>query len=179
MAVAPLIKPLHSIHPGEWYFGDEYERLHTVLGSCVALTAWHPRLKIGGMCHYLLANEPNKKHEPAVRSNSGSAQQRAVIGDCRYAINALAQMKQSMQAFASMEEFQLGIFGGGDMFAYSTPTSIGYDNIVFARQWLMREKLKPLHIDVGGSISRSLMLVIPTGEIQLKQYEMNRPELLK
>jgi chemotaxis protein CheD len=170
MAVATVIKPLHSIHPGEWYFGVEYERLHTVLGSCVALTAW---LKIGGMCHYLLAIEPNKKNTPA--AGGGPSQQRMIAGDCRYANNALEQMKRSMQAYADMNEFQLGIFGGGDMFAYSTPTSIGFDNIAYARQWLIREKLKPLHVDVGGSISRSLMLVIPTGEIQLKHYQMNQP----
>lgn len=173
MAVAPVIKPLHSIHPGEWYFGVEYERLHTVLGSCVALTAWHPALKIGGMCHYLLAVEPSKKNDLAIRRESNQA--RGIVGDCRYASNALEQMKRSMQAYAAINEFQLGIFGGGDMFAYSTPTSIGYDNIAYARQWLMREKLKPLHVDVGGSISRSLMLVIQTGEIQLKHYEMNKP----
>lgn len=173
MAVVPLIKPLHSIHPGEWYFGVEYERLHTVLGSCIALTAWHPRLKVGGMCHYLLAKEPVKKNDSVAQSIVSA--QRTLVGDCRYATHALTQMKQSMQAFASMDEFQLGIFGGGDMFAYSTVTSIGHDNIVFARQWLMREKLKPLHVEVGGSISRSLMLVIPTGDIQLKQYEMNTP----
>ncbi|MDR7091557.1 chemotaxis protein CheD [Cellvibrio fibrivorans] len=173
MAVATVIKPLHSIHPGEWYFGVEYERLHTVLGSCVALTAWHPALKIGGMCHYLLAIEPNKKNTPA--AGGGPSQQRMIAGDCRYANNALEQMKRSMQAYADMNEFQLGIFGGGDMFAYSTPTSIGFDNIAYARQWLIREKLKPLHVDVGGSISRSLMLVIHTGEIQLKHYQMNQP----
>lgn len=167
MAVMPIMRPLHSIHPGEWYFGVEFERLHTVLGSCIALTAWHPALKIGGMCHYLLASEPSTK--------AGVPHRSTVKGDCRYAGNAMTQMKQSMQAYGEMSEFQLGIFGGGDMFAYQTPTSIGFDNIAFVRQWLMREKLKPLHIDVGGSISRSLMLVIPTGEIQLKHYEMNKP----
>lgn len=173
MAVAPVIKPLHSIHPGEWYFGTEYERLHTVLGSCIALTAWHPDLKVGGMCHYLLTTEPNKKTEATQRKETNS--RRAAVGDCRYANNALEQMKRSMQFYSEMSEFQLGIFGGGDMFAYSSPTSIGYDNIAYARQWLMREKLKPTHVDVGGSISRSLMLVMPTGEIQLKHYQMNQP----
>lgn len=163
MAVVPLIKPLHSIHPGEWYFGSGYERLHTVLGSCVAMTAWHPTLKVGGMCHYLLANEPSHKH-PDSRSN-----------DCRYAVHALAEMKKAMQAFANVGEYKLGIFGGGDMFAYSAPTSIGHDNIAFARQWLRREKLQPTQTDVGGRISRSLMLVMSTGEIQLKLYQMNQP----
>lgn len=163
MAVVPLVKPLHSIHPGEWYFGADYERLHTVLGSCVAMTAWHPTLKVGGMCHYLLANEPShKKAEP-----------KGI--DCRYAIHALAEMKRAMQAYAGIGEYQIGIFGGGDMFEYSSPTSIGHDNIAFARQWLRREKLQPTQTDVGGRISRSLMLVMLTGEIQLKLYHMNQP----
>lgn len=168
MAVAPVIKPLHSIHPGEWYFGVEYERLHTVLGSCVALTAWHPILKIGGLCHYLLATEPGQK---GIAAQSGNIQR--AIGDCRYAIHALAQMKKAMLAYADMAEYQLGLFGGGDMFAYTTPTSIGHDNIAYAHRWLKHEKLQPVQTDVGGAISRSLMLVVPTGEIQLKHYQMN------
>lgn len=174
MAVVPVIKPLHSIHPGEWYFGVEYERLHTVLGSCIALTAWHPTLKIGGMCHYLLANEP--VHKTVVAQYSTALQQgKGSIGDCRYAVNALAQMKKVMQAYADIAEYQLGVFGGGDMFAYNTPTSIGHDNIAYIRQWLKRENLQSIQTDVGGKISRSLMLVIPTGEIQLKHYLMNQP----
>jgi chemotaxis protein CheD len=164
MAVAPLVKSLHNIHPGEWYFGGEYERLHTVLGSCVALTAWHPKLKIGGLCHYLLAVEPKKKNVPA----------QGTVGDCRYAVHALALMKKSMLVHANIAEYQLGLFGGGDMFAYRTSTSIGQDNIAYACQWLRREKLQPMQTDVGGDISRSLVLVMSTGEIQLKHYQMNQ-----
>lgn len=171
MAVATFIKPLHSIHPGEWYFGVEYERLHTVLGSCVALTAWHPTLKVGGMCHYLLATAPRAKPGAI---NPGKAVQAKPFIDCRYAVNALAEMKKAMQAYAGIAEYQLGIFGGGDMFAYSTPTSIGHDNIAYIQQWLKRENLQPVHTDVGGSISRSLMLLVATGEIQIKHYQMNQ-----
>ena len=174
MAVVPIVKPLHSIHPGEWYFGVEYERLHTILGSCVALTAWHPTLRIGGMCHYLLAIDPAHKAAAAKSGNTAQHQGKGNLGDCRYAINALAQMKKAMQAYAHVDEYQLGIFGGGDMFAFNSPTSIGHDNIAYARQWLRREKLHPVQTDVGGKISRSLMLVIPTGEIQLKHYQMNQ-----
>lgn len=159
MIAVPELKPFHSIHPGEWYFGTEYERLHTVLGSCVALTAWHPKLRLGGLCHYLLAKMPEQYQQ--------------VGRDCRYAANALEQMKLAMMSFANPAEFELGVFGGGDMFAFSSPTSIGADNIQFARHWLMREKLKPQHVDVGGKISRSLTLVMATGEIQLKHYQMN------
>jgi chemotaxis protein CheD len=170
MAVVPVIKPLHSIHPGEWYFGVEYERLHTVLGSCVALTAWHPTLRVGGMCHYLLATEPSIKTSA---TTTGKTTRHTQFMDCRYAVNALAEMKRAMQAYAGVGEYQLGVYGGGDMFAYSTPTSIGHDNIAYAQQWLRHENLHATYMDVGGSISRSLMLFVPTGELQVKHYQMN------
>lgn len=154
----------HSIHPGEWYFGAEYARLHTLLGSCVALTAWHPLLKIGGLCHYLLPESP---HE----CGGKSAKHRA-SGDCRYADHALAAMKSAMLRYAALKDFQIGVFGGGDMFAYSGATSIGFDNIAYARQWLQQERLQPYHVDVGGAISRSLVMLITSGEIHVKHYEM-------
>jgi len=160
---APL-KPLLSIHPGEWYFGAEYERLHTVLGSCVALVAWHPTLKIGGLCHYLLPVAPAVKKVPS--------------DDCRYGDNAFAHMKQSMLTYGHLEDFQISLFGGGDMFAFNTPQSIGMNNIACARKWLMREKIQLHQMDVGGSISRSVVLIVPTGELQLKRYAMNDQQRL-
>ncbi|ACE83589.1 chemotaxis protein CheD [Cellvibrio japonicus] len=153
------LKPLHSLHPGEWYFGNNYERLHTVLGSCVALSSWHPHYKIGGMCHYLLPLPPGH-----VSSKQG---------DCRYALNALEQMKKSMLACAPLDEYRIGIFGGGNMFSFVSPRSVGYENILYARQWLAREKVQLFQSDVGGRVSRSVILVLATGEIQLKRYDMN------
>ena len=28
--------------PGQWYFGGKASELRTLLGSCVAVTLWHP-----------------------------------------------------------------------------------------------------------------------------------------
>ena len=39
------------LQPGELWFGDEQTRIRTILGSCVAVTLWHPGRRIGGMCH--------------------------------------------------------------------------------------------------------------------------------
>jgi len=40
--------------PGDLYFGDRRTRIRTLLGSCVAVTLWHPKAQIGGMCHYMM-----------------------------------------------------------------------------------------------------------------------------
>lgn len=166
MIAVHKLKPLHSVHPGEWYFGTEYERIHTVLGSCVALTAWHPRLKLGGLCHYLLSRAPEHKNKRKAET------EKRIERDCRYAIYALEQMKLAMMSFADPQQFHLGLFGGGDMFGSRTRTSIGAENIQFAREWLAKEKLQPRQVDVGGTISRSLILIMHSGEIQLKHYQM-------
>ncbi len=48
------------LHPGEFHFADGETHIHTLLGSCVAITLWHPYLRIGGMCHFVLPERPDK-----------------------------------------------------------------------------------------------------------------------
>ena len=53
------------LQPGEFYFGEGKTRIRTLLGSCVAITLWHPRLHIGGMSHYMLPSRPrHRKNAP-------------------------------------------------------------------------------------------------------------------
>lgn len=157
-------KSLMTIHPGDWYFGSDYEKLHTILGSCVAITVWHPTLRIGGMCHYLLSKS-SAAHVKASRESKH---------DFRYANVVLKEMKKIMVYYGKMQEYQVGLFGGGDMFPGFTMSSIGAENIAYAQHWLKQENLQPIKTDVGGSISRSLVLMVPTGEIQIKHYVMNQ-----
>ncbi len=146
-----------SIHPGEWYFGNEYESLYTVLGSCVALSVWHPTLKIGGLCHYLLPVQP------------GHLRERGVEG--RYGKTALGLLKSSMLRYAPLTDYQLGLFGGCDSFRNNVSHhSIGKQNILFAQHWLRDENLQLTQMDVGGAISRSLTMEILTGTISVKHY---------
>lgn len=157
-------KPLMTIHPGDWYFGSDFAKLHTILGSCVAMTVWHPSLRIGGMCHYLLPR-PSAAHVKTARDSKN---------DFRYASMVLKEMKKTMVYYGKMQDYQIGIFGGGDMFPSFAMPSIGTDNIAYAQRWLQQENLQPIKMDIGGSISRSLVLIVPTGEIQVKHYVMNQ-----
>ena len=47
------------LQPGEYFWGGQNNRVKTLLGSCVAICIWHPKLKIGGMSHCLL---PSRSH---------------------------------------------------------------------------------------------------------------------
>jgi chemotaxis protein CheD len=102
-------KPAHVIEiflqPGEFYFGDRNTRIRTVLGSCVSITMWHPRLLIGGMCHFMLASRPG----PQPRQLDG-----------RYADEAMALFLREIRAAGTQPgDYQVKLFGGGNMFPES------------------------------------------------------------
>ena len=147
-----------SIHPGEWYFGNEYESLYTILGSCVALSVWHPTLKIGGLCHYLLPAQPGHQAGKAVANDENAG---------RYGNTVLVLMKQAMQRYAAMNEYQLGLFGGCDTLSNY---GIGKQNILYAQLWLQNENLVVAQTDVGGTSSRSLLFDMPSGALNIKHY---------
>ena len=90
------------LHPGDFYFGDKETRIRTLLGSCVTITLWHPRLQIGGMCHYLL---PMKHHN----------KQTALDG--RYADDAIKLFLQELHRTGTWPaDYEVKMFGGGDQF---------------------------------------------------------------
>ena len=99
-------RPAHVVEiflqPGDFYFGDRDTRIRTVLGSCISITMWHPKLLIGGMCHYML---PTRKH--------------GKIGalDGRYADEAMAMFLRDITAAGTRPaEYEVKLFGGGNMF---------------------------------------------------------------
>jgi chemotaxis protein CheD len=90
------------LQPGELYFGDGATRIRTLLGSCVAVTLWHPRLHIGGMCHYLL---PGRRRRPPDSL------------DGRYADEAIELFRREIRTASTRpQDYQIKLFGGGSMF---------------------------------------------------------------
>jgi chemotaxis protein CheD len=149
-----------TLDPGDWYLGNEYESLATVLGSCVAVTAWHPELKIGGLCHYVLPAVPSsQRHLDPFHNDSAG----------RYGKTALILLKKEMLRHAPLKEYKLGLFGGSDTLSNY---GIGKQNLFYAQQWLYDEKLSVDQKDIGGLISRALVLQLDTGAIDIKKSPM-------
>jgi chemotaxis protein CheD len=92
--------------PGDFYFGHGGQRVKTLLGSCVAITLWHPRVRIGGMCHFVLPSRSSTD-----RPGDGPL-------DGRFADEAMEMFRLEMeQAGTGPCEYQTKIFGGGRQFA--------------------------------------------------------------
>ena len=147
-----------DLKPGEYYFGTAALRLTTLLGSCVALTMWHPGLRQGGMCHYLL---------PGDKRASG----KELEYDGRYAESALAALGAAAARMATpMEAYEWGVFGGGSMFpemASGRSGRIGCSNIQAAQDICRRHGLRLRHHDVGGSGYRKLALDLVSGQVDV------------
>src|SRR5690242_12661253 len=96
-------RPLDVVlEPGQFHFAGSELRIGTLLGSCVAITMWHPRIRIGGMCHYLL---------PSRRTTRPDQEEL----DGRYADEAVELfMREIQEAGTFAEDYQAKLFGGGD-----------------------------------------------------------------
>ena len=114
------------LDPGEYYFGDDMTRIRTLLGSCIAVTMWHPRRRIGGMCHFLL---PERGHGAAAEP------------DGRYGVEAIGMLIRDAEAAGTNpRDYQFKVFGGGNMFPDFFPVrregNVGSKNIDCAQRYL-------------------------------------------
>ncbi len=153
------------LHPGEYYFGDRHSRIRTVLGTCVSVTCWHPRLLIGGMCHYMLPEQPNKK---------------APLLDGRYADAALKWLLCEIKIhYTQPREYQVKMFGGGNMFpgSYRENTqNVGEKNIEMGRLLLKQHGFTVETEALGGIGHRTVIFDIGSGHVWVKHVSRDCSE---
>lgn len=170
MNVTPL-QPLEIfLQPGDYYFGDKGTRIRTVLGSCVSMTFWHPRLLVGGMCHYMLPSRDNERR-------GGGAGPRP---DGRYADEAMQLlMREIDEVGASHREYQVKLFGGGNMFPDARKKSdghVGQRNVEMARALVNRHGFSCIAEHLGGIGHRNIMFDIWNGDVWVRHRDIVRTE---
>lgn len=143
------------LSPGDFFFGAHGEEVRTLLGSCVAITLWHPQRGLGGMCHYLLPSS-GKPAGPAL--------------DGRYGDQAMALfLKQLKSSRTRPQDYQVKIFGGGNMFpATANHSAVGDRNIEAAHRMLSQSGFRRPEAHVGCSGHRTVILDLATGETWLR-----------
>ena len=146
------------LNPGDFFFGERHERIRTLLGSCIAITLWHPKRQVGGMCHYLLPSSGKPRLEQL---------------DGRYADQAMALFLQGIRRTRTEpKEYQVKIFGGGNMFpGTASRGEVGERNIIAARQLLEQNGFRRAEEHVGEHGHRTVILDLASGETWLRwQY---------
>jgi chemotaxis protein CheD len=159
--VTPVSEPDGLIEiflaPGEFYFGDRTTRIRTLLGSCVSISLWHPRLLIGGMCHYLMPGAHPNPTEPL----SG-----------RYAEDAIALFLHEVRAAGTApQEYVAKVFGGGRQFpkwSTASQSNLPDRNIEVGLALLHQHDIAVAATHLGGNGNRQVIFDIWSGNVWLK-----------
>jgi chemotaxis protein CheD len=147
---------------GELFFGGGEGCVETVLGSCVAITLWFPRQRLGGICHFQL---------PGRREVAECARDL----DGRYGKEAWVWLKQQVRAHGlSLGEAEIKLFGGANslidpqtqQFSY-----IGRDNIDCALRLVAEAGARVVNSDLGGEGCRYLCFDLSCGEVWIRHGE--------
>lgn len=130
-----------NVTQGEYRVSDDPSVvLSTLLGSCVAVCLCDPLRGIGGLNHFLL---------PEDRTGVGTEE--------KYGINAMELLINALiKNGAARDRLQAKVFGGAKM--DGNLRDIGDLNIVFARNFLLRERIPCLGESVGGVQARRIQL---------------------
>ena len=127
------------------------------LGSCIGLCFHDPRLRLGALLHVMLPlnMEAGRKHP------------------LKYADTGIRETLKAMEAKgASRSRMTVKIAGGAKMFevAGGGLGNIGQRNIESVHAILKRENIRLLAENVGGTVARTLLFDVASGQGCIKSY---------
>ena len=139
---------------GDYFVTDQpHQMIVTILGSCVAACMRDPVMKIGGMNHFLLPENPDL----SLRHSDDAT---------RYGAYAMEQLINGIIKLGGLKQrLEVKVFGGGNVMKSST--MIGARNIAFVRAFLKKEGLPIVSEDLGDTYPRRLRYYPDTGKVML------------
>jgi chemotaxis protein CheD len=150
----PELKQVY-LHPGELYTSSEPANVMIILGSCVAVCLYNPRLSIGGATHFLL---------PTLEGQG--------LPSPRYGDVAIERLLQELRLAGSKnKDLQAELYGGASVlqaFSSGSGELIGDKNIRLAVETLSREAIPVVRRDTGGAKGRKINMRTDTGKITCK-----------
>ena len=144
-----------TLNPGDFCFASDGARIRTLLGSCVSISLWHPRLHIGGMCHYM---NPRRRRPSGPHELSG-----------RYADEAIELFLRELRRTNTLpHEYQVKMFGGGNQFPGSRAVDIPRQNIDIGLELLERHGFEVTATHLGGTGARHVLFDLTDGGVWMK-----------
>ena len=165
MSGLELASPDVNIQPGELYVARTPTVLRTILGSCVSVTFWSPRLGAGAMCHGVLPSVP-KVWPAGFNAAEGH----------RYVDFSIRYLAQKFDALGARRgELEVKLFGGADVLPLLSergdrPT-VGALNCKSAVDVLEQEGFNVIASDLGGTRGRRIQFHTGTGEVLVYRLE--------
>ena len=157
--------PVHYLRPGELHIGDHPGIVTTVLGSCISVTMFNRRRKIGAICHGLM---PERTEMRSSGRDNGDG--------FKYVDYSIKYMIDYFRSYGiGPSEIEVKLFGGADMFPAGEGDpkylSVGKKNVITALSTLKREGMAVQSRDTGGIQGRKLHFYLHTGDVFLKKLK--------
>jgi chemotaxis protein CheD len=153
------------VNPGEMFLARQPTVIRTLLGSCVGVTFWNERLKIGALCHGMLPKCPSDS------SNGLPPASRYRFVD--FAIRDIA--RQFDELGAQRSEVEVKVFGGGDVLLGENGQlrrpSVGSLNCDSALDVLGAEGFKVIASSLRGTTGLNIHFNTGNGEVRLRRLE--------
>ena len=158
---------------GEVIIVHKPTRIHTILGSCVAVVFHHRRTGIAGICHAQLSE---KRHKTATCTDVCSVRCLEKVKNSsplKYVACAIRYMVQEFERRGIRpHEIDVKLFGGANVLATSDDTNtIGVQNIAIAEKMLKELNLNVVSKYVGGDTGVTLYFDTDTGVVHLKKHK--------
>lgn len=149
-----IINDVYLVHVGiaDMKFGKAPEKLKTVLGSCVGICLYYPKLKIGALAHAML---------PQKHAN--------IINEFKFVDTSIERMLKNFEKLKiPLFDLQAKLFGGAKIYFSDTEgilPDIGRMNIEMARKMLSKHKINIVAEDVFGDLGRTIIFDLETGKV--------------
>lgn len=152
--------------PGQMYFGGRAATLRTLLGSCVAITVWHPARRIGGMCHFLLPTRTRKPGE-ALDGRYGDEAMEAMMG--------LLKLTNTQSS-----DYVAHIYGGADTMPEGGGLrfNVGERNIEQGWKLVDQYGFQLEGVDVGEDVPRTVTLDVASGAVDMRRGTGRAPQFV-
>jgi chemotaxis protein CheD len=136
------------------------------LGSCVALCAYDPVEKVGGVAHIVLPTCGNKDGKPRT---------------AKYVDTGVPLLMEEMVSLGGVKSrLVVKATGGARMFSIPGANgrlNVGERNVEELKQALAREGISAKAMEVGGTRGRTLKFFIDTGKVIVKEVDGTSIEL--
>jgi chemotaxis protein CheD len=148
-----------TVHQGDCFVSADTDLTYsTVLGSCISACVRDRVRYVGGMNHFLLAEQ------------SGSARDR-FGASARYGAFAMEQLINKVLAAGTGKKanLEIKVFGGGKISA--ALDDVGAKNVEFVREFLAAEGYTVTSADLGGTFARRVLFKPASGRAFVKRLD--------
>lgn len=144
------------------------------LGSCVALTLYDTKQRIGGLSHIMMP-KINSPQSPLNIRGEGRGVMKFQSADTAI----LVLMNEMIRKGATMLDIVAKIAGGARMFpSYSgISTGIGEQNIISIKQLLKKKGIPLIGEDTGWDYGRSVEFYLDSGRVIVKAFGKEDKEI--